>query len=332
MAAANGMAIINRHIEEGGFSGVYLLYGNEKYLITQYRQKLIDALISPDDTMNLGIYKGTGIDADSLGEFAATMPFFAERRVLLIEDSGFFKKGNDAVADMLGALPDTTVVVFSETDIDKRNRLYKLVEKHGTVALFDTPDERTLLVWLKSLFTKEQIKVEDAAVYRLIESVGMDMNHLVNEAEKLKGYCIEKGIVSLADVEKLSVNQIEGKVFDMMDALSKRDKKSVMALYNDLMQLREPPMRLLALITRQFNLLLKAKLVLEQGGDYAKAAAVLKVPAFAVKKYAAQCKGYTRKELLARLELCQRADSDIKTGRKKDNLAVEMLIVQLLDD
>lgn len=332
MAAANGMAIINKHIEESRFSGVYLLCGSEKYLIAQYRQKLMEALVSPDDTMNLGIYRGANIDADSLGVFAATMPFFAERRVLLIEDSGFFKKGNDAVADMLGALPDTTVVVFSDTDIDKRNRLYKLVEKQGTVARFDTPDERTLLVWLKSLFTKEKLQVEDAAVYRLIESVGMDMNHLVNEVEKLKGYCIEKGVVSLADVEKLSVNQIEGKIFDMMDALSRRDKKSVMALYNDLMQLREPPMRMLALITRQFNLLLKAKLVLEQGGDYARIAAVLKVPAFTVKKYVAQCKGYTQKELLARLELCQRADSDIKTGKRKDNLAVEMLIVQLLAD
>lgn len=330
MAAVNGMAIINKHIEENRFSGVYLLCGNEKYLIEQYRRKLTEALVSPDDSMNLGIYRGAGIDADSLGIFAATMPFFAARRVLLIEDSGFFKKGNDTVADMLSALPDTTVVVFSETDIDKRNRLYKLVEKQGTVAVFDTPDERTLLVWLKSLFTKEQIQVEDAVVYRLIESVGMDMNHLANEAEKIKSYCIERGTVCLADLEQLSINQIEGKVFDMMDALSKRDKGAVMSLYNDLVQLREPPMRLLALITRQFHLLLKAKLVFEQAGDYTKAASVLRVPAFAVKKYAAQCRGYTRQELLARLELCQRADSDIKTGKRKDNLAVELLIVQLL--
>lgn len=330
MADTNGMTIINNHIQSGKFSNIYLLGGEEKYLLEQYKDKLVCTLVDPEDTMNYVVYKGERAKADSITEFALTMPFFADRRVVLVEDSEFFKKGNEDMEKLIEQLPETTVIIFSESAIDKRNRLYKLVSKQGTVAMFDTPDEKTLLVWLKSLFTREGMEIEDAAVYRLVESVGMDMYHLVNESEKLKGYCIEKGIVTVEDVEQLSVNQIEGKIFDMMEALSRRDKKVTMQLYNDLLQLREPAMRILYLITRQFNLLLKAKLAVEQGHNNGQIASLLKVPPFAVKKYVAQCDGYTYHQLLERVNWCQKADSDIKTGAMKDNLAVELLIVNLL--
>lgn len=330
MAEKNAMSLINSHIENNSFSQVYLLGGNEKYLMSQYKDKLLNALVDPSDTMNYVVYKGENAKAEHIVDFAMTMPFFADRRVLLIEDSDFFKKGNDDIDELLGQLPETTVIIFSEINIDKRCKLYKTVSKLGTVALFDTPDERTLLVWLKSLFSKENIQIDDNAVYRLLEGVGMDMTTLFNEAEKLKSYCLEKGVVTVQDVEVLSINQIEGKIFDMMDALSKKDKKTTLNLYSDLLMLREPAMRLLYLVTRQFNILLKTKIALEGGKDNSQIAAAVKIPPFTVKKYIAQCNGYSRTELLDRVNWCQEADTAIKTGAMKDSMAVEMLIIKLL--
>ena len=332
MADTNGMTIINNHIKSGQFSNVYLLGGEEKYLLSQYKRKLVETLVSPDDTMNYVVYKGENARPDSITEFASTMPFFADRRVVLVEDSDFFKKGSEEMEQLLADLPETTVIIFVESNIDKRSRLYKLVSKAGTVAMFETPDERTLLIWVKSLFTKENIVIDDAAVYKLIENVGMDMNLLANESEKLKSYCIERGKVTVDDVEVLSVNQIEGKIFDMMDALSRRDKKTTMDLYSDLLALREPAMRILYLITRQFDILLKAKFALGEGCERSKLAAVLKIPPFTVKKYISQCDGYSYSQLLDRVAWCQETDTKIKKGIMKDNLAVEMLIINLLQE
>lgn len=330
MAEKDAMSLINSHIEKSEFSQIYLLGGSEKYLLSQYKDKLIKALIDPSDTMNYVVYKGENAKVEPIVDFSMTMPFFADRRVLLVEDSDFFKKGNDDIDELVGQLPESTVIVFTETNIDKRCKLYKTVSKLGTVALFETPDERTLLVWLKALFSKENIKIDDNAVYRLLEGVGMDMTTLYNEAEKLKSYCFEKGIVTTEDVEALSINQIEGKIFDMMDALSKKDKKTTLDLYSDLLMLREPAMRLLYLITRQFNILLKTKIALESGKDNSQIAATVKIPPFTVKKYIAQCNGYSKSELLERVNWCQEADSAIKTGAMKDNMSVEMLIIKLL--
>lgn len=329
MADMNGMEIINRHIDSGKFSGVYLLCGAEKYLLGQYKDKLISSLIDISDTMNYTVYKGDSVRAEEIGEVARTLPFFSGRRVILVCDSDYFKKGNSYMESVIESLPDTTVLIFAETAIDKRNRLYKMVAGCGTIAVFDTPDERTLLRWVKSLFTGEGLTVDDPAVYKLVESVGTNMWQLVNEAEKLKSYCLETGVVTVDAVETLCVNQIEGKIFDMMEALSRRDRLRTMQLYDDLLQLREPAMRILFLITRQFVLLLKTKLAVEQGHTKGQLASLLKLPPFVVKKYISQCDGYTYSQLLERVNWCQETDTEIKSGILKDNLAVELLIVRL---
>ena len=77
-------------LKRGKFKNVYLLYGPEVYLRKQYRDKLKTALIGDDDTMNYNYFEGKGLDVKSIISLAETMPFFAERRLIIIENSGFF--------------------------------------------------------------------------------------------------------------------------------------------------------------------------------------------------------------------------------------------------
>ena len=137
---ANGMAILNEQINKKEFSRVYLLGGTEPYLIYQYRDKLIAAMIDPNDTMNFITYKGENSKPEDIIEFADTMPFFTERRVVLVENSNFFKNGCEKLEEALDGLPDTTVLIFVEKNIDNRKKLSKLVAQLGTVAMFDAPD------------------------------------------------------------------------------------------------------------------------------------------------------------------------------------------------
>lgn len=326
----SGMDIINNQIKTSEFSNIYLMGGDEAYLLYQYRDKLLSCLGDREDSMNFCVFKGENAKVDAIAEFALTMPFFADRRVLLVENSDFFKSGNEAMEKVIQELPDTTVIVFVESNIDKRNKLFKAVQGRGTVAMFSTPSEKTLLVWLKKLFTEDNIAIEDNAVFRLLESVGTDMCTLSNEVDKLKGYCIEKGCVTAQDVEEISVSQVENKIFEMMDALSLKDRNTAMSRYNDLLLLREPAMRILFLITRQFNILVRIKLAQGENKSYSELASIAKVPPFTVKNYIKQCEGYTYEELLERLNFCQEADTFIKTGRYSDKMAVEMLMIKIM--
>ena len=95
------MKNIQEDIKTGNFKQAYLLYGEEAYLKQQYKHKLVQALNPEDDTMNFNHYEGRNIDVKELIDLCETMPFFADRRVVLLEDTGFFKNKCDELADYM---------------------------------------------------------------------------------------------------------------------------------------------------------------------------------------------------------------------------------------
>ena len=327
---ANGMTILNEQINKKEFSRVYLLGGTEPYLIYQYRDKLIAAMIEPADTMNFITYKGENSKPEDIIEFASTMPFFAERRVVLVENSNFFKNGCEKLEEALEQLPDTTVLIFVEKNIDNRKKLSKLVAQLGTIALFDAPDMDMLAVWLNGMFVQENVKISGATIHYLIDRVGTSMNLLKNEAEKLLSYAADKKSISKEDIDLLCVNQVEDKIFDMIDAISERKQEKAMNLYDDLLYLQEAPMKILVLITRNFMQLLKIRFALDTGTPEGQIASVFGIRPYFVKKYITQAKSFTKEQLLSCVRLCQEADANIKSGKMRDKLATEMVIFELL--
>ena len=327
----DGMSIINSHIESGEYTNIYLFTGEQRYLIEQYVKKLSESLTDTDaNSMNYMKLNKDNIKYTEIADFALDMPFFADRKVVEVWNSGFFKKGNEGMEKVLQEIPETTVLIFVEEEVDERIKIFNFVKKNGTVVRMNTPNERTLLVWIKGLFTREEYSIDDEACYTLLEAVGTDMNRLITEIDKLKSYCIERKHVTASDVNKLCVSMLEGKIFDMMDALSRGDKKNTIRLFDDLLELREPPMRILALITRQFNGLLNTRIVMDEDGDPSKIAKLAKIQPFLVKKYKGLCANYTTEQLMDRLALCQKCEIDIKTGRVRDNRALELLVFNLL--
>ena len=86
------MKTLQEDLKTGNFKHIYLLYGEEAYLVRQYRDRLRDSLCVEGDTMNTFVFSGKDIRPASLIDLSETMPFFAERRVIFVENSGFFKK------------------------------------------------------------------------------------------------------------------------------------------------------------------------------------------------------------------------------------------------
>ena len=95
------MKTIDEDIKSGNFKQIYLLYGTEAYLKKQYKDKLKNAMAAPDDTMNFTRFEGKNINPKEVIDLAETLPFFADKRVILIEDSGFFKSSCEDLAEWL---------------------------------------------------------------------------------------------------------------------------------------------------------------------------------------------------------------------------------------
>ncbi len=324
------MKRIAQDIKNGQFSNIYLLYGEEAYLRRQYRDNLKKALVAEDDTLNCTSYSGKDINVNEIVDIAGTMPFFAERRVIIIENSGWLKSGEDRMVDLIKNLPDTTYIVFVESEVDKRSKLYKAVTAKGYAALCEMQDETMLKKWIMGLLKKENKRITPDALNLLLDKTGTNMENIRREVEKLVCYRYFDEGITVEDVEALCIVQVQNKIFDMVEAVAQKRQKEALDWYYDLLALKEAPMKILALISRQFHMLLQVKEMRQKGYPEADIAKQTGLNAYYLKKkYIPQAAQFQISQLETALRKCVEAEEDVKTGRMQDILSVELIIVGL---
>ncbi|NBJ92639.1 DNA polymerase III subunit delta [Parablautia muri] len=313
-------------IKTGQFGRIYLLYGEEGYLRKQYRDKLKEAMIG-DDNMNYHYYEGKDISIGAVIDQAETLPFFAERRLIVLENSGFFKGGGEELAAYLAHPADTVCFVFVEAQVDKRNRLYKTVSSKGCAVEFAIQDEATLKKWILGMIKKENKNISGAALDFLLEKTGADMENIRRETEKLFCYCLEKEVITEKDIEDICTRRIGNHIFDMVSAIADKKQKQALTLYYELLAQKEPPMRILFLIARQFNLLLQVKELRGKGYQNKAIGEKVGLPGFIAGKYVTQASRFETEKIREAVEACVEAEEAVKTGKMNDSISVEMLIV-----
>ncbi len=322
------MKPIDNDIKMGQLKNVYLLYGTEDYLKRQYRDKLKHALVEPDDTMNFSAYEGKDINPKELIDLSETLPFFKEKRMILVENSGFFKNSCDDLAEYMSQVPESTCFVFVEEEVDKRSKLFKAASRAGSAVEFETPKEDMLIRWILGRIQREGKKITQSVMQLFLSKTGSDMENIDKELEKLICYTLDKTEISAADVEAICTGQTENKIFEMIDAISAKNQKKALDLYYDLLALKEAPMRILFLIARQFQNLLLIKSMSAKGYPAVSIAKTAGMPSFAVQKNLRQAGAFKINQLKEAIEDCGQAEEDVKTGRMADQLAVELLIVK----
>lgn len=322
------MKMLMEDIKKGQFKKVYLLTGEEVYLRNQYKKRLRNALLDPEDTMNAASFEGKGINPKEIIDLAETMPFFAERRVIMIENSGFTKNACPELAEYIPEIPDSTCLILTESEVDKRGKLYKNIKNVGRVVEFNRQDERTLARWVLGTLKKEGKNITEETMHMFLGRTGSDMENIEKELEKLLCYTMGRDVITTADVEAICTEQTENRIFDMVQAITERDQRKALDLYADLLAMKEPPMRILYLITRQFNQLLQLKSLSGQGLDKSELAKKAGVPPFALGKYQAQCRKFSTAQLRKAVEDCVETEEKVKTGQMGDQISVELLIIK----
>lgn len=315
-------------IESGQLKQVYILYGEEAYLRNQYKNKLKDALLDGGDSMNFHYFEGKNISVEEVTDLAQTMPFLAQRRVIMLENSGLFVHGGDLLAEYLRDPCETAYFVFVEQTVDKRTRLYKAATARGRAIEFVPQDEAVLKRWILGILKRENKKITERDLDFFLDRTGPDMSNIRSELEKLLCYCMNRDVVTAEDIEEICTRQVNNRIFDMINALAERRQKTAMELYYDLLTLREPPMRILFLIARQFNLLLQVKELKNKGYGADAIGKEVGLAGFIARKYVAQAAKFKESDLRKAVEDCVESEEAVKTGRMGDVMSVELLIIK----
>ncbi|MDF2821475.1 MAG: polymerase delta subunit [Clostridiales bacterium] len=327
------MKNIKEHIKNNSFKNVYLLYGTESYLIKLYKNRFRETIVDKDDTMNYSYYEGKTIDYNEVLEISETLPFFSDRRLIIIENGNLFKSEKKEIGEkfinFFKTMPESTHIVFLEEAIDKRGKLYKAVTDKGYVAELKGLDEKNLITWLYQIVKKDEKNITEQTLLHFIKTVGTDMENLETEIEKLLCYTLDKTVIDIEDVDRISTSQVTNKVFDMINAIADKNQHKALALYNDLRILKEAPMRILFLIVRQFNILLQVKQLKGKGMNSQAISTQINLHRFIVEGCMKQSEKFIESKLTKALHSCIETETGVKQGRISDQLAIELLIVSL---
>ncbi len=331
---AQQQSLFNKELKEGVFRRVYLLCGEQAYLRIQNRDRLRAALLGDGDEMNVSVYSGMDVTAREVIDEAQTLPFFADRRVILLENSVFFSKKasveSDALAAFIPDIPESASLVFVEESPDKRKKLYKAIQKTGFVLNCEDLSPQMLGRWTGGLFKKAGLMIDGPTLNRFLETVGEDMMNIVSESEKLIAYCMGRESVTAADIEAVCSPRLKDRIFEMIGAVSRRQKDKALAIYMELISLRTPSQVILTLLQREFSRLVQVKELQEAREPEAEIAKSVGLSPWIVKKnYLPIARNLDARRLTRSLQLCLQADQDYKSGLMEAGVAVEMTIIRL---
>ncbi|MCL2463288.1 MAG: DNA polymerase III subunit delta [Defluviitaleaceae bacterium] len=311
-----------------------LLYGDEKYLMTQ-RIANIRAKLLPSgaELMNLDNYEGKSVPAEQIIDACLTAPFLAEWRVVVVSGSGLFSPGrksdSEDMANSLDGLPESTALIFAEDAVDKRGRLYKKMCELGEVKECRTPGEKDLIAWVSGEAKNAGKKLSRDAAAVLIRTVVQDMTSVKNELDKLISYAGDRPEISVSDIQAVCAASLAARVFDLVDAIGNKNAEAALDIYNNMIYLKEEPLRILAMIARQFRLMLQCAALSAKGLSYGEISERLSLRGY-VDGYIRQGAGRSISSMRKAMEECLETDVSIKTGLIGDKLGVEALIVRLI--
>jgi DNA polymerase-3 subunit delta len=327
------MQQLKKMIKEKNIAGVILLYGEEQFIIDTYLQRIIAvSLENGEVSMNLDIFNDPSTDIEKVINGIDTLPFMADKRVTVVKNLDLFKpkKSNSAgkLVEAIEKLPETTVLLIIEKEVDKRTKLFKTIKKTGYVVEFGQLSQSEIIDYIAKQLGKNNIRIDKSTASYFIQTVGYNLYSVNNELEKLVHYVGEGQVVTKEDIGEICTKSIENKIFELVECIGSKNRGKAIKLYNDLITLREPSGRILYMLTRQFRLNLQTKLLLEQGQSYSEIAKTIKLPPFVAKKCMSQSNNFSKEQLFGALKACLDLETSIKTGRMDPVTGIELLIIE----
>lgn len=348
---------------------ITLIHGPAELLRAEALAKLAAGL-SPDPelaALNTARLDGRTVTLAELHNACDTLPFLAERRLVVVENllarlaASGKRKSKDAKAEpdaeeaaeqeaaapedgkgqvkeflaCFDQIPGSTEFVLLEADTASgpgMRRVQDLARSHqAQIILCEKPRKNDLPGWIRDRARLRQVKLDATAVQDLAEFVGDDLRQLDQELIKLADYVTGR-TVTREDVRLLVPATRTANVFELVDALGLGNGPTAGRLLHHALEVDgEPPLRLLAMIARQYRLLIQVKALQAQGARPAEIARQLNVGEWTVPRFINQANRHSFSRLERAMDRILAADEAIKTGRLTDREALDILLVELIE-
>lgn len=308
---------------------VYLIFGDEFQVDEAIRRLKKRIGAGGDARLNVREFDAlAGAQAVEAVQAAAMLPFIGETHLVVMRRADKLNKDDQKLLAEYAAVPSvaTIMVLTAGEKAAKTSELYKAVDKVKGVAEFKAPKGAELARWVEALFREQGKKVDHNTVRHFVDTVGTDQSALVQEVNKLAVFARDRETITAEDVDEVATRNPEANIFEMVDALGHKNTDKALTELNRLLFNGEAPHRVLAMVVRQFRIIIKAKALEGKRINAGEGAAILGVRPYLVDKYRQQARSFSMPELKETYVLLKDTDVAMKTGKQEPGLAMEMLV------
>jgi len=271
-ADRTGYQTFKKDLASGSIGRLYIFCGEEAYLRDHYLGRMKKMLLPAGmEQFNCHIFQGRDLNVSTLSHAVDTLPMMSGRTMVVVSDYDLYKAPadtRDALTALLSQLPDYCCLVFVYDVIeyrpDARTRLAAAIKEHGSVVKFQRQEQGDLVDWIHRRFRALDREIDSRDAQYLIFLCGDLMNGLISEIGKIGAYAKGRR-VTREDIDAVAVAQLDAVVFQMTDAIARNDFDRAAAVLGELLQMQEPPIKLLAAMGKHFRQLYSARLALEYG-------------------------------------------------------------------
>ncbi len=317
--------------------GVYLFHGTEEHVKRSALKRLRDKVL-PEGLEALCETVLENPSAADIVAAAETLPMMAEWRLVVVMDSTLLLAGrskdeaneSERLIGYLPKVPDYAIVVFyCHGLVDGRKKLSTALTKQAQVIKFDPLDDGELARWMRATLKAEGKTIENAQAQKLAFTAGRDLTQLTGELHKLAHYLGERTAVEDEDIDAVVTRSLECTVFQLVDALVEGKEAQAFALLDVMREAGEASRGILAMVLRQYRLLLMLKWMQEEGLDRTTQMKRMGVAPFVFERTQRQAKGYGLQQLKDAVNHCINTEYGFKSGRMCEDVALERLMLML---
>ncbi len=322
----------SRLLEQKKIPSVLFFEGSEEYLKEKALRDLRDALL-PEGLEEMNESRPDAPDTDGIIAAAETLPFMADRRLVLLRDHPAVvgrAEADEALLAYLPQVPPTAVVLFYCVLPTKQKKIRNLVQKLGGLVAFEPLAGQELTSFVTESFRSLGRECDARTADYLIFTVGRDMNLLQREIAKIAAYRPDRNAVHPDDIRDLATPSSESRVFDIVNAILSGDEKKAFTLLRNFLLSGEKRLVILSLLLRQFRVMQQIKIMQYEKKSFPEIQSALGMSSWAARQNVSQAGAFSGGQVKTAVSLCLETDLNIKSGILREEGALEALMFRLL--
>lgn len=330
---------LEKELKSGNLKSLYLLFGEEQYLIETNLKKIRQLFGDCIKGINYIL-----IDEQNAQEIISnieTPSFGYQKKLIIAKNTGLFKKEakksttdieklkaklSNYIEKNINIINEAVILVFVEEDVDIKSTLYKTIEKNGEICKIDFQKPFQLEQRIKTICNAYKVNIDQQTLKYFIECCGTSLQDLINEIRKLIEYAGENGTIQKKDIDKLSIKKLESVIFDLTDDLGKKDISSALQVLKNLIYQKEPLAKILVTLYNHFKKLYITKIALKENKELTSCLKLKPNQMFLTTKYKVQSKYFNERDLRNILQDICNLDYYFKNGKIDLQVGLETIL------